>query len=151
MAEAAIIGGLASIAGQGIQLAAKAKEARRQAEIGAENKALYYEEALLTEQRAREQERQYRVAGEKAIGAQRASIGASGIALEGSSQDALEESAANIELDALTIRHNGFAQARKQRRQGDLAEKAGSAALGALPAEAASTVLMAGSKVATFV
>ncbi len=56
---------------------------------------------------AKEEERRHRIVARKRIGATRAAIGASGISLEGSPLDVLEENAANAELDALTIRHAG--------------------------------------------
>lgn len=56
---------------------------------------------------AAEDERRQRVQGKMALGGIRASIGANGIQTEGSALDVLEASAANSELDALSIRHQG--------------------------------------------
>lgn len=63
-------------------------------------------------QQASEEERRVRVQARKQIGAARANYGASGVTTEGSALDVLEESAANAELDALTVRHQGEMKAR---------------------------------------
>ena len=150
MGAGAILAGGIQLAGEGIKMVGAAKEAQRQRGIGAENKRRFDEEAGFVRDRFREEERRFRIEGQQAVGASRANIGASGITLEGSSQDVLESSAANIELDALTIRHNGFMKARNLEYQGRQAEFAGEGATEALPFQAASGVLSVGSSVAGF-
>lgn len=66
--------------------------------------------AVYSRQQAVEEERRSRVVSRKFLGDMRASYGASGITLEGSALDVLGESAANAELDALTIRSGGEAK-----------------------------------------
>lgn len=51
--------------------------------------------------------RRQRILGEKALGGIRAAAGASGITMEGSPLDVLGESAANAELDVLSIKYKG--------------------------------------------
>jgi len=61
---------------------------------------------IARQQAAADAEAQQRDA-RKRIGAQRAAIGASGVGIEGSPLDALEESAANAELDRQNILYRG--------------------------------------------
>lgn len=61
---------------------------------------------------ASEEERRARVQSRKELGRARAGYSASGVTLEGSPLDVLEESASNAELDALAIRHQGELKAR---------------------------------------
>lgn len=70
------------------------------------------ENAILARRQAAEEERRFRIAAKKRIGTLRANIGGSGVTIEGSPLDVLEESAVNSELDALTIRHGGEVTAR---------------------------------------
>jgi hypothetical protein len=67
--------------------------------------------AELSRQQGIEEERRTRIMAKKQLGDMRANYGASGITLEGSPLDILEESAAAAELDALTVRHAGDSRA----------------------------------------
>lgn len=95
------------------------------------NAGILEQNAQLAKQQASEDERRQRVTAQKQLGNIRAQYGASGVSLEGSAQDVLEESAANAELDALTIRYQGLAksnaylnEAKSQRYQGAQAFRA---------------------------
>jgi hypothetical protein len=103
------------------QANAQSSAAKFNARMGEQN-------AILAEQQAAEDERLQRLKGRKAIGATRAGYGASGVNLEGSPQDILEESAAAIELDALKIRHEGQIRANAYRSGAALDRAQGSAA-----------------------
>lgn len=63
--------------------------------------------ARIAKLQSAEEERRLRVQSRKELGRARASISASGVQLEGSPLEVLQESAANAELDALAIRHRG--------------------------------------------
>lgn len=67
--------------------------------------------AEYTIKKSAEDERRQRVISKKFIGDIRSSYGASGITMDGSALDVLEASAADAELDALTIRHEGRVKA----------------------------------------
>jgi hypothetical protein len=70
------------------------------------------------QQAARENARRQSIEARKRIGLMRANYGASGVAIEGSALDVLEESAANAELDRLTILHGGTLDANRYRAAG---------------------------------
>lgn len=57
-------------------------------------------------EKGQEDERKYRVMARKVLGDMRTNYAASGVTVEGSPLDAIEESAATAELDAMTIKHN---------------------------------------------
>lgn len=104
-----ILGGVGAIRGG----AAEANAANYNAQVAEQN-------ATLARQQAAEEERKSRVQSKKELGAARANYGASGITLEGSPLDSLEESAAAAELDALQIRHSGEVKARAFEGQANL-------------------------------
>lgn len=72
-------------------------------------------------QAARENARRQSIEARKRIGLMRANYGASGVAIEGSALDVLEESAANAELDRLTILHGGTLDANRYKAAGKAA------------------------------
>jgi hypothetical protein len=57
--------------------------------------------------------------------AQEAAVGASGIELSGSPLEVIADSAANAELDALTVRYGGDVRASQERARGAQARQAG--------------------------
>lgn len=63
--------------------------------------------AELARQQAGENARRQQIKARRSIAQARANVGASGISVEGSALDVLEESARNSELDRLTILHGG--------------------------------------------
>lgn len=69
-----------------------------------------YNAGIVTQQ-SQENARRQRVANTKALGNIRASVGASGIEMDGSPLDVIEESARTAELDALSIEQQGATQA----------------------------------------
>lgn len=104
MAPLMIVSKLFSVFGSLAQASAASAAAQYNAQIAANN-------ATYARQKAAEDERRARVQGRKVLGGVRAGYGASGITVEASPQDVLEEGAAAAELDALTIRHAGEVQA----------------------------------------
>lgn len=97
---------------------------------------------------AAEEERRSRVQSRQVIGSQRAAAGASGVQLEGSALDSIEESAANGELDALTIRHGGQAKAANYESEAQLENYKGKQARIGGYVGGASALLKSGSKIA---
>lgn len=108
----------------------------------AENNAVY------SRQQATEEERRSRSLARKAIGEMRAGYGASGITLQGSAMDVLEESAFNAELDALTIRAGGEAKAAAYRNEARMERIAGKNAMKAAKLRAAGLLIQGGQKAA---
>jgi hypothetical protein len=96
-----------SAAGTMAQGAAANKTAKYQAEIMRQN-------ADITRQRAAVEEDKYRRQTAKLLGRQRALFANSGVSLEGSPLLAQEDTAANAELEALTIKHSGDLDAAAQ-------------------------------------
>ena len=91
------------------------------------------QDAGLTEQKYQEDERVFRVNTRQELGGIRAAYGASGVSSsEGSAADVLASSAANAELDALKLRHEGVVKAialrdaaKQMRRTGQAAQTSG--------------------------
>jgi hypothetical protein len=65
-------------------------------------------------------ERRVRVQGRKALGDMRANYSASGVTMEGSPLEVLEESAANAELDALNVKYESESKAAMLRNEAGL-------------------------------
>jgi len=80
-------------------------------------------------QRSAAEEDRYRRQTAKLLGRQRALIAGGGVSLEGSPLLAQEETAANAELEALTIRHSGDLEAAAQLNRAMLTRLEGRAAL----------------------
>ncbi len=97
----ALVGGIASAVGSINQANAATAAARFNSKIANQN-------ADLAIARSKEEERRHRILARKRLGSIRAGFGASGVTLEGSPLDVLEESAAAAELDSLTIRNQGL-------------------------------------------
>lgn len=95
-------------------------------------------------QQGAEEERRVRVIGRKQQGQIRAAVGASGIQLDGSALDVLQESSANAEADALNARHNGELKASAYQKEaaGERFKSSTSSTAGYLGA--ASSILNAG-------
>ena len=81
--------------------------------------------AVLAEEEAKVNESRQRRMSYKMLSSARAAVGASGITIEGSPMDVLEESAAQAELDALLIRHGGAVKAATYRNQARLTRHSG--------------------------
>lgn len=107
-------------------------QGRAQDEAAQYNAQRDEQNAILAEQQAAANEQRFRVLALKNQGSITAAYGASGVAATGSVLDVLGESAANAELDALTIRHNGQIKATNlrndaamERWKGGIARKLG--------------------------
>jgi hypothetical protein len=98
--------------GQVTQILSAFHEGEAQGQAADYNAQAATQNAEQTRLQAKEEERRARIAGRKHLGSMRAGYGASGVQMDGSALDVLEESARNVELDALTIRHAGEVRAR---------------------------------------
>lgn len=84
------------------------------------NANLADQNARIALQTSAEATRQQRVRNYKALGAIRANVSASGVTLDGSPLDVLEESARTAEMDALTTQYQGQLQAWGYQNSADL-------------------------------
>lgn len=105
-----IITAITAVASVGLAVASTVQQ-KKQADQAADQ----------AQQAARENARRQSIEARKRIGLMRANYGASGVAIEGSALDVLEESAANAELDRLTILQGGSIQAGRYRAAGNAA------------------------------
>ena len=104
-------------------------------------------EALNAKNAAAYEEKLQRKRGEKFLSSQRSAIAASGTGLEGSSLLALEESAMELEKDALAIRYSGSVSEARSKSQAAADRMAGRAAKTASMFQAGSSLLTGASKV----
>lgn len=116
----------------------EARAARAAAEYNARMAEM---NAIQAEQQAAAEEDRQRRLSYKQLSAMRAGYGAAGVSIEGSPLDVLEESAANAELDALTIRHAGQVRATAFRQEAALERMRGRAEYRAGLLGAASSLL----------
>ena len=113
------------MAGDAISAIGSINQGKADSMAGEYNAQSAEQNAAYSIQQARENERRQRIVSKKFLGDIRASYGASGITADASALDILEESAANAELDALTIRHEGEAKATGYRNEARYARVAG--------------------------
>lgn len=103
----------------------KDKEMKAAERAAIENWRISDENAKIVRSQTAENERRLRVQQRKRIGDIRAGYGASGLQIAGSPLAVLQESVANAELDALTVRYEGELRARDQEQQGEAAIRQG--------------------------
>lgn len=119
----------------------------QQAEASAKfNADMQNRNALIARQQAGAEEEKQRRLTYMRQGAANAAYGASGVAMEGSPLDILEQSAAQEELDALNIRYRGEIGAQSAEGQAELSRMRGSAAAQAGMMGAGSAILMGAAK-----
>lgn len=100
------------------------------------------ENAQLALEQGAEEERRVRVQGRKVVGEMRASYGASGVSsTSGSAVDALADSAAMAEMDALTVRRNAEIKSYQFNQQAGMEDRAARASRTGGKISAASTLL----------
>lgn len=144
----AMISAGAAIAGTAMS-AVSAIQQGKQAQASAKFKAeMAQRNATIARQQAAAEEEKQRRLGYMRQGAARAAYGASGVALEGSPLDILEQSAAQEELDALNIRYRGEIGAQSAEGQAALSRMRGDQALSAGYMGAGSAILMGGARAA---
>jgi len=123
MMAVALVGAAISAYGQIQQGRAARAAAEYQSKVAQNN-------AIAAQRKAAEDERRFRVQTSRQLGTMRAAYGASGVTLEGSPLDVIDDSTFTAELDALTIRGGGLqesnaflAESRLSRFQGRAAER----------------------------
>lgn len=99
MAEAA------SVAGKALGAVGDIRQGNSNANLADYNAQVANQNAALILNQGAEQERRARLQASKVIGGMRAAYGASGVTADGSAADVIRSSAANAELNALTIRN----------------------------------------------
>jgi len=126
------------------------EKARAEERAAAHNAFVQRQQATMAIQNASESERRIQSAGRKHLGAIKAGVSASGINMEGSALDVLEESATNVQLDALTVKHEGAMKAWALREGAQMDTSRAESARTAGAYGAASSVLRAGSNLASY-
>lgn len=104
-----------------------------------------YQSDLATQQSAIDETRQRRL-GYKSLSSMRAGYGAAGVTIEGSPLDVIENSAAEAEMDALLVRHQGQLRAWGYQAQSELDKFQGKQAQRAGFMNGVSTLLTGGAK-----
>lgn len=102
------------------------KQGEAAAEAANKQAALAEQAAADSRNQAEQQEKRQRILNKKSLGDIRANMAASGIQLEGTPLDVLQESATNAELDAIAIRHGGEMRARSYQGEAELSRYRGS-------------------------
>lgn len=134
-------GGLLSAYGQLQQGQAAYRAARFNAESSMQN-------ATLSRAQAAEDAKRFKLTIKRQMGDMRANIGASGLTLDGSALDVLEDSAAQADLDARTIVHQGELKAYGFERDAQMQMAQGNSAVRGSYYGAAASILSAGGNVA---
>lgn len=112
----------AAVVGAGTLLSIYGQQEKKKAALlaGDLNAAEAEKNAQLTEAQAAEDERQFRLSFRRDEARNVAAIGASGIKMEGSPLEVLQDNAANAERDAQNIKAAGVQKADAYRRQGKM-------------------------------
>lgn len=101
-----------------LSVAQRLASANSQARLASHDAQVAEQNAQLAEQQAEADAERKRRAVARALGQRRTSIGASGLTVEGSPLDLLEDLAAESELEVLGIRQQGVLRAREFRLAG---------------------------------
>lgn len=115
MAQAALMA-----AGPALNVAGAIHQGNSNAAISEYNAQMANRNAGIVQQQGAEQERRSRVQAGKQIGGMVSAYGASGVSSDGSAADVIRNSAANAELNALTIRNNADIKATALRNEASL-------------------------------
>lgn len=108
------------MAGKGLAAVGDIRQGNANANVADYNAQVANQNAQIVLQQGAEQERRSRVQASMAIGAERAAYGASGVTADGSAADVIRSSAANAELNALTIRNGSQIKATALRNEASL-------------------------------
>lgn len=142
-AAAMVGGGIIGAYGQMYQGHAAKQAGEFNAQVAEQN-------AELAIKQAKEEEVKFRSVMKRQLGDMRAAIGASGITLEGSPLEVIEDSAAQAEMDAISIRKAGEMKAHTYRTDAKLQRFQGEMGLQGSYYGAASSLLMAGGQAAGY-
>jgi hypothetical protein len=124
MAASAVVGAIGAMDSAN----ASASNYNAQAQAAQTNATIARNNAAGAQRAANANEEASRRKSAYALSQQRAAIGQSGVAFEGSPLDVLGTSAANAEMDALNIRYQGQVQANNYLNQGMMSDAQASAA-----------------------
>lgn len=137
---------VAMAAGTGLGMLGAVRQGNANANVAEYNASISEQNASIVEAQGAEQARRSLVNTHKLIGAQQAAYGASGVASDGSAMDVMRASAAQGELNALTLKNNAAIKANAYRNEANLDRYRGNNDKIAGYMNAASTGLMGGSK-----
>lgn len=138
------------LAGMAVQVTGQIKQGEAAAQAADEEARIQSENAKLARDQAAHEERQQRIINRKQLGSMRAAYGASGVSLEGSPLDILEESAAAMEMDAQNIKYAGELKARGFYQEASMARTRGKNAREASYLGAASSLLSGAGQMAGY-
>lgn len=105
------------LAGAGLKALGSIQQGNAAANASKYNARVAEQNANMSLEQSREQSRLRRVEARKVIGASRAAYGASGVVMEGSPLDALEESIYTSEMEAMNAEYQGQVEATNYRNQ----------------------------------
>jgi hypothetical protein len=137
---AAVAAGL-QLVGMGMQYNAQQQAARAQRAAGEYNGQILEQNATLVEDRTQREERRFRTATRRQMGAIDAAYAASGVQQTGSVVDVVMDSAVTAERDALEIRHAGELEAFGLRNRAEISRLYGSQEAAATQTASTATLL----------
>jgi hypothetical protein len=114
------------------------------------NAKIAEQNAQLARQQAAEEERRFKSVFRRQMGDNRASIAKSGIQLDGSALDVLEDSSAQAQMDAANIKYNGELQAYKFEQEAAMQRYQGAMGLQGAYYGAAASLLSAGGQASNY-
>ena len=117
------------------------QNARSQIKMARYNERIATENAMLFREKAKRDASYVKEMGLKHLGAMKASVGASGVTMDGSFLDVLHESARNVKRDELETIYQGELQARAAMQEAKMATLQRQAVKKALPFQMASSLL----------
>lgn len=121
------LGTALSLAGTAVSVLGAIGQGNIAQAVGDYNAQLAEQNEVLARKQAAEEERRFRISMAKQLGSLRSAYARAGVTMEGSPMDVLAESAYTAELDALTIREGGRAQASTLRSEANLERLSGRA------------------------
>lgn len=150
MADPGTIALIVALAGTGVAVAGTIQSGRAQAKMAEYNAQVAKREAQVAEQNAAYEEAMHRKEGARLMATQRARYAKSGVTSSGSPLLVMEDTAAEIERDALAIRYGGNVAAANARSSATLSRLTGSQAKTASYYSAGSSLLTGISKAAQY-
>lgn len=135
-----------AVAGAGMTAAGQYRQARSQEAEQAYNRQLALREGRMAEEESRYAVRQQRRLGERLKGRQRALYAKSGVTSEGSPLEVMQETAADLEMDALLTIRQGYLAKQRYGAEADIYKMRGKSIRRALPWQMGSTLLTSGAR-----
>ena len=145
----AAVGAIASIAGTYTSMQAQKKQGESQEQWNQYNAAVAERDAESARQSAQYEADLKRREGEKLLGRQRALFGKAGVTFEGSPLLLMEETASDIEMDALMIERTGKLTSQRYQSEATLSRMKGASAKRAGYYGAGTTLLTGAGRAAT--